>query len=452
MMLGLALGLMAKPMVVTLPCTLLLLDYWPLGRWRRAQNIVPLAREKLPLFALVAVVSVVTWRVQSSAGAVLPMPLANRLGHALVTYVAYLWKMLWPVDLAAMYPHPGVEAPLVVLLATLLLALLTAVAIVERRRRPFLLVGWLWYLGTLVPVIGLVQVGAVAMADRFTYVPLVGVFVAVAWLVPPTPAPRVVAAAAGVVLALLAARAWTQVYVWRDSATLFANALAVDEANPLAHVNLAVALDARGDLDGATAHLERALVLRPGMVTAHVSLGNNLARKGRYEEAIVQYRAAIAADPGSARALNNLGWVQLRLGRLDEAIDSLERALRIEPGLATAENDLGMALARRGDNAAALSHFERAVAADPRYAEAHNNLAAILLSEGRLDEGIAHAERAIAAQPAFAEAHANRIVGLVRLGRYRDAWAAVRAARAARVNLPDWLVSALAERMPDPGA
>jgi len=450
-MLGLALGLMAKPMVVTLPCTLLLLDYWPLGRWRRAEDVGPLVREKLPLFALVAISSVVTWRVQSAAGAVLPMPLANRIGHVLVTYVAYLGKMLWPADLAAMYSHPGAEAPVAVLFSLLLLALVTAAVVVERRRRPFLLVGWLWYLGTLVPVIGLVQVGVTAMADRFTYVPLVGIFVAIAWLVPATREPRLVAAAAVAVLALLAARARDQVHVWRDSATLFAHALAVDEANPLAHVNLAVELDARGDVDGANAHLERALVLRPDMVSARIALGNNLVRKGRAEEAIAQYRAAIAADPTSARALNNLGWVQLQLGRLDEAIDSLERALRIEPGLATAENDLGMALARRGENDAARGHFERALAADPRYADAHNNLAAVLLSEGRIDEAVVHAERAIAVQPRFAEAHANRIVGLVRRGRYRDAWAAVRAARAANVAPPDWLVSALAERMPDPG-
>ncbi len=449
--LGLALGLMAKPMLVTLPCTLLLLDYWPLGRWRRAQDLAPLVREKLPLFVLVAVSSVITWRVQSAAGAVVPLPLVNRLGHVLVTYVAYLKKMLWPVDLAATYAHPGVEAPGAVLFCTLLLALVTAVAVVGRRR-PFLLVGWLWYLGTLVPVIGLVQVGVGAMADRFTYVPLVGIFVAIAWLVPATPAPRLVAAAAIVVLALLAVRTRAQVHVWHDSATLFAHALAVDEANPLAHVNLAVELDAHGDLDGATAHLERALVLRPDMLTARIALGNNLVRKRRPEEAIAQYRAALAADPTSARALNNLGWVQLQLGRLDEAIDSLERALRVDPGLATAENDLGMARARRGENAVARGHFERAVAADPRYADAHNNLAAILLSEGRLDEAVAHAERAIAVQPAFAEAHANRIVGLVRRGRYADAWAAVRAARAAGVQLPDWLVDALAERMPDPGA
>jgi tetratricopeptide (TPR) repeat protein len=451
-MLGLALGLMAKPMVVTLPCTLLLLDYWPLGRWRRAHDLVPLVREKLPLFALVAISSVITWRVQTAAGAVIALPLANRLGHALVTYVAYLGKMLWPADLAAIYSHPGAEAPGAVLLSALVLALVTAAVVVERRRRPFLLVGWLWYLGTLVPVIGVVQVGVAAMADRFTYVPLVGIFVAIAWAVPAVREPRLVAAAAAVVLAVLAARARDQVRVWRDSATLFTHALAVDEANPLAHVNLAVVLDERGDLAGANAHLERALVLRPDMVTARIALGNNLVRRGRPEEAMAQYRAAIAADPTSARALNNLGWLQLQLGRLDEAIDSLERALRIDPGLATAENDLGMARARRGENDAARGHFERAVAANPRYADAQNNLAAILLSDGRIDEAVAHAESAIAVQPAFAEAHANRVVGLVRRGRYPDAWAAVRAARAAGVQLPDWLVSALAERMPDPGA
>jgi tetratricopeptide (TPR) repeat protein len=447
---GLALGLMAKPMLVTLPFTLLLLDWWPLGRLRKQTDVRPLVLEKLPLFALVAASSVVTWIVQSAAGVMAPLPLATRVGHAAITYVEYLGKMVWPLHLSAIYPHPA-RAPLeAVVPSALLLALVTAVAVWQRRQRPYLLVGWLWYLGTLVPVIGLVQVGASAMADRFTYVPLLGIFVALAWLVPAGPEPRLVVAAACVVLALLAAQTWAQVGVWRDSTTLFAHALAVNERNAIAHVNLGVELGARGDPVTATTHLERALELRPDLVTARIALGNTLMRRGMVEEAIGHYRAAVAADPSSARALNNLGYAQLQLGRVDEAIASLEAALRVDPNLATAHNDLGMALARRGDSTGARAEFERAVAADPRYAEANNNLAAMLLSEGRLQDGLTHAERAIAVQPAFAEAHANRIAALIRLGRLADAWAAVRAARAAGVAPPQWLVDALAERMPAP--
>jgi tetratricopeptide (TPR) repeat protein len=450
--LGLALGLMAKPMLVTLPFTLLLLDYWPLGRLRRGADAVPRVREKLPLLLLVAASAAVTWRVQHAAGVVSPLPLATRIGHAAVTYVAYLGQMLWPLHLSAVYPHPG-QAPLgAVVPCVLVLAAITAAAAWLRQGRPFLLVGWLWYLGTLVPVIGLVQVGGTAMADRFTYVPLLGIFLALAWLVPEGAAPRLVAAAAAVVLALLAAQTRAQVAVWRDSATLFAHALAVDERNAIAHVNLGVELGARGDVDAATAHLERALELRPDLVTARIALGNTLMRRGRIADAVVQYRAAVAADPASARALTNLGYAQLRLGRLDEAIESLERALRVDPAFATAHNDLGMVRARRGETAAARAHFERAVAADPRYAEARNNLAAMLLQEGRLQEGLSQAEAAIAVEPAFAEAHANRVAALVRLGRFADAWTAVHAARAAGAPLPEWLVAALAARMPDPGA
>lgn len=449
---ALALGLLAKPMVVTLPFTLLLLDWWPLGRWACARAAWPLVREKLPLFALVAASAVVTWTVQQAGGAVTTtLPLATRLGNALVVWVAYLGKALWPVGLSPIYPHPGARPSLAVLAAALLLAAITALAVVQRRRRPHLLVGWLWYLGTLVPVIGLVQVGATAMADRYTYVPLLGIFVALAWSLPARPEPRLVGAAAVVVLALLGVRARDQAAVWRDSTTLFTHALAVDERNPLAHVNLGVELGARGELDRATAHLERALALRPDMVTARIALGNTLVRRGRWEEAVAAYRAALAADPSSARAHNNLGWVLLQRGQLDEAIATLERARQLDPALATAENDLGLARARRGDAAAARRHFEAAIALDPRLADAHSNLAAMLLQDGRAADAVAHATRAVELQPALAEAHANRVVGLARLGRYAEAWAAVHAARAAGVPVPGLLVQGLAQRMPDPG-
>jgi tetratricopeptide (TPR) repeat protein len=447
---GLALGLMAKPMLVTLPLTLLLLDYWPLGRLRRARDLGPLVWEKAPLLLLAAAASVVTLLVQQEV--ITPLPLATRLGNALLAYVGYLGKMLWPLHLAAIYPHPGRVAPGAVAASALLLGLVTAAVVWQRRRRPYLLVGWLWYVGTLVPVIGVVQAGAAAMADRFTYVPLVGVFVALTWLVPAAPAPRLAAAVAGVVLALLAVQTRAQIGVWRDSATLFAHALAVDERNPVAHVNLGVELGVRGDLDGAVSHIERALELRPDLVVARIALGNMLMRRGRPEDAITHYRAAVAADPASARALTNLGYAQLQLGRLDEAIASLEAALRVDPDFPTAHNDLGMARARRGEADAARAHFERAVAVDPRYAEAHNNLAAMLLSAGRLEEALAHAARAVAVEPAFAEAHANRVAALIRLGRFADAWAAVRAARAAHAVLPTWLVAALAKKMPEPDA
>ena len=447
---GLALGLMAKPMLVTLPFTLLLLDYWPLGRLRDARDVWPRVREKAPLFLLSVASSVITWNVQHAAGAMTPLSLVTRLGHAAVSYVGYLGKTIWPLHLSPIYPHPGRVAVEAVVPCLLVLALVTAAVVWQRRERPFLLVGWLWYLGTLVPVIGLVQVGAAAMADRFTYIPLVGVFVAVAWLLPAGPAARPVAVAAGVVLALLAAQTRAQIGVWRDSTTLFAHALAVDERNAIAHVNLGVELGVRGDVEASTMHLERALELRPDLVTARIALGTTLMRRGRVDEAVVQYRAAVAADPTSARAFNNLGYALLQQNRYPEAQEALERALRNDPNLATAHNDLGMVKARRGDAAAARAQFERAVAIDPRYADAHNNLAAMLLSEGRLEAGLAHAELAVAAQPTLADAHGNRIAALARLGRYADAWAAVRTARAAGVPPPGWLLDALAKLMPEP--
>jgi Flp pilus assembly protein TadD len=448
---GLALGLMAKPMLVTLPFTLLLLDWWPLGRLRKQTDVRPLVLEKLPLFALVAASSVVTWIVQSAAGVMAPLPLATRVGHAAITYVAYLGKMVWPLHLSAIYPHPA-RAPLeAVVPSALLLALVTAVAVWQRRKRPYLLVGWLWYLGTLVPVIGLVQVGASAMADRFTYVPLLGIFVALAWLVPAGPEPRLVggsglcgAGAAGGAdvgadrrLARLddALRARARRRRAKRDRTREPRRGARRTRRP-GHGDDAPRAGARA----ATGPGHRAYRTREHAHAARDGRGGHraLPRRRRGGPVVRPARSTTSDTRSSSSAAST------RRSRASRRRCASTRTSR--PRTTT----LGMALARRGDSSEARAEFERAVAADPRYAEANNNLAAMLLSEGRLQDGLTHAERAIAVQPAFAEAHANRIAALIRLGRLADAWAAVRAARAAGVAPPQWLVDALAERMPAP--
>jgi tetratricopeptide (TPR) repeat protein len=449
--LALALGLTAKAMLVTLPATLLLLDYWPLGRLRSTRDLWPRMREKLPLVPIVVASAVVTLAVQGSGGAVGSLdayPLAVRIGNAVDAYATYLWMAVWPFDLAIIYPHPGQVSGWRVAASATVLAVLSAVALRERGRRPYLLVGWLWYLGTLVPVIGLVQVGDAALADRYTYVPFLGLFVAVAWALPAWP--RVVPALAGVVLALLAARTRGQIGFWRDSVTLFSHAIAVDERNPVAHNNLAFALADRGEVVSALEHLRRALVLRPAYLTARVKLGNLLLAQGQVDEAAAQYDAAVSIDRTSVAALTNLGRVRAEQGRVDEAIALQKQALAIDPASVTAELNLGMALARKGQIAEARGHFEHVLEADPDNAEAHNNLGNMLLAEGRNAEALAAIDRALALRPHFGLAHSNRAAALLLLGRFGEAWTEIRRARADGYEPPRALIHMLAEQMPEP--
>jgi tetratricopeptide (TPR) repeat protein len=450
--LGLALGLMAKPMLVTLPATLVLLDYWPLGRLRTAGDLWARVVEKLPLYAIVVASSVGAVLAQQSVGAVGSLdvyPFAVRLGNAAIAYATYLWMTVWPFDLAIVYPHPKTVSGWRLAASLVVLAVLTALALRQRSRRPWLLVGWLWYLGTLVPLIGLVQLGDIALADRYTYVPLLGIFVAVVWTLPVLP--RLVPAVAVVILVLLSARTRAQIATWRDSVSLFTQALAVEERNPVAHNNLAFALDDRGETAAAIAHLERALVLRPDYLTARVRLGNIFLAQGRLQEAQAQFAAAVVIDPTSVAALTNLGKVLTDQGRPAEAIPLHERALALDPTSAVTEVNLGMALVAQERTADALVHFDRALALDPNNASAHNNRGNMLLAMGRTDEGLRAIERALELKPAFGRAHANRAVALLLLRRPAEAWAEIHLARANGHEPPARLIELLTVQMPDPG-
>ena len=448
---GLALGLMSKPMLVTLPATLLLLDYWPLGRLRGRNDLWPLVREKLPLVPLVVASIVLTITLENN-GAIASLetfPLVTRVGNAVVSYVSYLWKLVWPAELYVPYLRPSDGIPgWQVACAAMVLATITAGAWAVRTTRPYVLVGWLWYLGTLLPVIGLVQAGDQAMADRFTYVPLIGVVLAIAWLVPARAA-RPAAVAAVLLLVLLAARTRAQIALWQGPEPLFAHTLRFDERNWVAHLNLGYALGSHGDLDEATRHLERTLELQPYSARAHAGLGNVLVSRNRIEDGVAHYREALAITPRSEHTLTNLGFALAAQGRYDEAIALYRRALAVEPCFADAHKKLGVALAHAGKSAEALAHFEQSVHCDAYDPEALNDLGATLMTAGRTAEGLAWIERAIALSPGFAEAHTNRIVGLYRLGRWQDAMAAVAAARAAGAAPPAAVIEALAARMPE---
>lgn len=304
-----ALGLMSKPSLVTLPFALLLLDYWPLRRTRIKRLIL----EKAPLLALSAASAVVTYIAQAGTGAVASdYPIGVRAANALTAYIAYIGKMFWPVRLAFPYPHPGSALPSWQVIGSgLLLALMTALAIMTARRRPYAAVGWLWYLGTLAPMIGLVQVGGQAMADRYTYVPLIGLFIILAWsgseIVNRQQKRQWIAPVIGglVILPLMVA-SWIQVGYWRDTKTLAERALAVTSDNYLAHYALGVTLAGEGDNEGAISHLSQAISLHLAYPEARYNLAVCLANEGRLGDAIREYHEAVRLRPDYAEAHNNL--------------------------------------------------------------------------------------------------------------------------------------------------
>ena len=360
------LGLMAKPMLVTLPFLLLLLDYWPLGRWQLGQHTpassgvgakmppVPLRAlilEKLPMLALSAAFSVVAFIAQGDAvSSREQFPLSVRLTNVPISYVRYLKKLLWPDDLAIFYPHPLSIRFLLVLAALCFLAMVTIWVVANGKRQPYLLVGWFWYLGSLVPVIGIVQLGAQAIADRYTYVPLIGLFIMAVWTAPRIPAPSSARLTTGGAVAILIAcltSTSVQLGYWKDNICLFTRDLAVTASNSLAHYNLALALAAAGRTDESIEHFEATLQTSPGLPTAWNNLGIAFFVKGRLDSAAEQFRMALKVKPDFADAHNNLANILFAQGNLDEAIEHYREALRIEPTHANAENNLRRVLETR---------------------------------------------------------------------------------------------------------
>jgi tetratricopeptide (TPR) repeat protein len=451
------LGLTAKPMLVTLPFVLLLLDYWPLGRMKfgnadgghRSANL-RLLTEKIPFLVLSGVSCFVTFIAQNHGGAVQSLeslPLMARICNALLAYVAYIGKMIWPHNLAVYYPHPISVDFFAVAAAALLLMGISGLMLHLSRRHASLVVGWFWYLGTLVPVIGLVQVGMHAMADRYTYVPLVGLAIIAAWGVPTLIAnwqyrSHVLAVSALILIPVLMVATFTQTRRWRDSITLFEYTLEVTTDNRLVHYNLGLALAKKGGTKEAIAHYREALRINPNDVDANNNLGNILAKSGKYDEAIGHYFQALKADPEDAKGYNNLGNVLSSLGRNREAIDRYREALQIKPDFAQAHYNLGRSLAELGEVEGAIESYKAALRIDPNSAEAHYSFGAVLTSQNKIDEATGHLSEAIRIKPEYAEARNNLGVVFSQTGKDRKAIEqfieAIRikpAYRVARVNL-----------------
>jgi tetratricopeptide (TPR) repeat protein len=373
-----ALGLMAKPMLVTLPFVMLLLDYWPLARFKvqgSRFNVSGLFLEKAPFFLLVVMSCVVTYLAQRHGEAVMTLqqyPLPLRIANALISYELYLVKMIWPWPLAVFYPLPE-HLSWIRAMAAVAVAVLGALSWLNwqtRRRCPYLLVGWLWFLGTLVPVIGLVQVGSAAMADRYTYFPLVGIFIALAFgvrdLANRFRFPGItVAVAAGSVLAACLVLTENQLRYWRDSESLFAHALAVTTENPNARIDYGVALEQQGRFPEALAEYREAVRIAPDNLQAQYNIGNLLDKMGRPEEARPELVKAVQLDPKSAASRDALGAVLVELGRFQEAMDQFTEATRLDPGHAGAHFDMGKALLKQGRDSGAMDEFRAALRLDP---------------------------------------------------------------------------------------
>lgn len=341
------LGLIAKPMLVTLPIVLLAMDYWPLGRYQATgngerarsafQHLLGLIFEKLPLFALGAASSIVTVWAQGTGGAIGDLqsyPVGVRIANAVVSYTGYIGKMIWPHKLAVFYPHPGTSlAWWQVVGAAVLLVALMGLAVKYRKSRPYLAAGWLWYLVTLIPVIGLVQVGDQAMADRYTYVPLIGLFVALTWLAADTlrNRPRLGWVIAAITIAVCSILTYAQVGTWRNSGALFRQAVQATKDNTLAYNNLAYALYKRGETQDAIYYYRRSLRIDPDSGVAHNGLGAALQKAGQHQEALGHFRAAIDLGFRRPGVYSNLGMELLRIGDYDGALRALSQAVELRP-------------------------------------------------------------------------------------------------------------------------
>jgi Tfp pilus assembly protein PilF len=387
------LGLMSKPMLVTLPFVLLLLDIWPLGRLQIDKTagriglqswptIRPLVAEKIPFFALTAAAIGVAYLAQKTGGSIAALemyPLSLRFANAVVAYGNYIIKMMWPFNLTVFYPYLW-KLPLWQVFTTgLALMAITVLVIKTLPTRPFMFVGWFWYLGTLVPVIGLVQVGVQAMADRYTYVPMIGLFLMVAWGIPQLARKwhgkmklRTIMSVA--VLAALTTVSWFQVRYWKDSNTLYQRALDVTSNNYVIHLNLGFALADQGRFEDATLQYKAALQIKPDFERAHVGIGLALKSQGKLTESIDYYQKLLKAKPGYAGVQYNLGVALLHKGAIDDAIPHLQKAVQIKNDYAEAYNSLGAAMLLKGNIQAALRLFRQALTIRPEYAIAQKNL------------------------------------------------------------------------------
>jgi len=442
------LGLLSKPMLVTLPFVLLLLDYWPLGRFQitgqksRIENVGPLIGEKVPFFGLALASSLITFVVQRQGGAMVLMetiPLKLRLINAVVCYGRYLLNTVWPINLSAFYPMPSAWPAWEAAVSLLVLCVISALAIRHCATRPYLGVGWFWFLGTLVPVIGIVQVGIQSMADRYTYIPLIGIFILLAFglkdLMASQPEWRLaLGMAAGIALTLCALLTANQTSYWRNTATLFEHALAVTSDNALAEYSVGVARVREDNYADAYSHFTEALRIQPDYGEAHNNLGLLLVMNGKLDEGIAHYHQALAAKLDTPELHFNLASALFAKGKLDQAAAECRTALTRKPAFPAAALKLALILTKQGKWAEAREQYARTLRLDPQNADAHLGLGLTLMQIGELQEAAKEFQDVLRLR-SDAQAHYNLALVLALQGRSGEA---LDQYRAAATLAPSW--------------
>lgn len=429
-----SIGLMSKSMLVTLPFVLLLIDYWPLNRLEtnafsnlsssgkqrerasyNAKPILNLVYEKVPLFIISIFFSGITYFAQDRGGAMGTLevfPLKARIANALLAYGGYIKKMIWPYHLAPFYPYPKSFSALEVISVILLLLVISYLCLKKSRLYPYLIVGWLWFLGTLVPVIGFVQVGFQAMADRYTYIPLVGLFIIIAWGVPELLKRlefqrKLLSIIAPMILMLLMVLTWFQVKYWTNTVTLFEHILKVTKDNQFAHTNLGHVFSKRKNFERAIQHYASALSINPRTYGVKTALGRILAETGKFDEALSHLSEAMRIAPKDVQTHYAFGVYYTRKGLIDDALEAYSEALKINPEYAQAMNDIGNILKNRGLLDQAIEKYREAAKIQPFNSVIRNNLGLAYMENGELDQAIFEFEEAIAKEPESVDAHNN---------------------------------------------
>jgi len=449
------LGLMAKPMLVTFPFVLLLLDYWPLNRVQFKndlpgqtdeitcfgfQKFLRLIIEKIPFFILAIISCILTFLAQQSSGAVKALgalSIKTRVENALVSYVSYVFKAIWPINLAVFYPHPGDSLPVWQIFgAALLIATVCIWAVRTSKKYPYIGVGLFWYLGTLVPVIGLVQVGEQAMADRYTYIPLIGIFFIIAWGLPDLLKKWqyrkiFLGLSAVVILSALTVSSFSQASHWKNGITLFENAVKVTENNYKAQNNLGTALGPV-DLDKAIYHYKESLKIKPNYVRALYNLGTALSEKGNYDEAVFYFTKALKINPKKTDTRMNMANVLFKQGKSDKAVFHYNEILKTDSENADVHSNLAYVLSTQGKLDESVLHYKEAIKINPEHAKAQYNLGNILIKQGKIKEAIIHFKETIRIRPDYVQAY-NKI-GLILLKQRKFNKARVFFSKALQIN------------------
>jgi tetratricopeptide (TPR) repeat protein len=434
-----AIGLMAKPMLVTLPFILLLLDYWPLNRFdfqpgnQRTTVGYPtwypilkrIIIEKIPFFTLTAVSSVITFFVQRSGGAVIHsdvLPLHSRVANAFLSYARYISKMFWPRDLAVFYPYDArtIQSSKV-MLCVLLIIVVFVLVIRFGRKRKYLFVGWFWFVGTLIPVIGLVQVGQQALADRYTYISYTGIFIIIAWGLPDLlskwPLRKIaLGLSMAIVLTALGICTHRQVSFWNNSFTLFSHAIEVTQNNYVAYNGCGVVYDRLGRYNDAIEAYKQAIRIKPDLAEAHCNLGVAFGKLGRWQDEIEACKQAVRIKPDYALAYNNLGVAYDGLGRYLDAVEAYKQAIRIEPDYVDAHYNLGVAYDGLGRWQDAIDAYKKVIKIKPDYTYAHYNLGVAYDGLGRWHDAIESYRQSVRIKPDYADAHYNLGLDYLKIG------------------------------------